>query len=232
MTFHHNYLNSIGNDSHHRTKDGLPSTRQHRLTEPTTVLWTTNCQLPSYQHTQANTLHQYGVTMAKWIWWNEPISCIHDENEEQRHSISITSVHNNMLSPSSSLNGSGFTTTFTKTWNVISTIMTVLEFESLKPLKISWLVMTDGWTSSLRVINYNYEAVQMAFLPAKQRASMDSVSVDLQHCWHIISYPSTVNVNDENGYIYDCKQSVNTTLGEDDHVQTGGEWLIDLRSST
>ena len=80
---------------------------------------------------------------------------------------------------------------------------------------LDWL--TDTYVDALNIIHYmtdkyNYEAVQMAFLPTKQRANMGfgicgfANTVDTLSA---IKYATVKPIRDEDGYIYDYE-----TIGE------------------
>ena len=79
---------------------------------------------------------------------------------------------------------------------------------------------------------YNYEAVQMAFLPTKQRANMGfgicgfANTVDTLSA---IKYATVKPIRDENGYIYDYETiGEYPRWGEDDPRSNElAEWLIE-----
>ena len=100
---------------------------------------------------------------------------------------------------------------------------------------LDWL--TDTYVDALNIIHYmtdkyNYEAVQMAFLPTKQRANMGSVSVDLLtlliHCQlsNMLQLNQSVTKMATSTIM---KQSVNTHVGVkiDPRSNELAEWLIE-----
>ena len=114
----------------------------------------------------------------------------------------------------------------------------VLEFESVKAnfeKSLDWL--TDTYVDALNIIHYmtdkyNYEAVQMAFLPTKQRANMGfgicgfANTVDTLSA---IKYATVKPIRDEDGYIYDYETiGEYPRWGEDDPRSNElAEWLIE-----
>ena len=97
--------------------------------------------------------------------------------------------------------------------------------------------MTDTYVDALNIIHYmtdkyNYEAVQMAFLPTKQRANMGfgicgfANTVDTLAA---IKYATVKPIRDEDGYIYDYETIGDyPRWGEDDPRSNElAEWLIE-----
>ena len=115
----------------------------------------------------------------------------------------------------------------------------VLEFESVKAnfeKSLDWL--TDTYVDALNIIHYmtdkyNYEAVQMAFLPTHQRANMGfGICVDSLTLLIRFQLSSTLQLNQSVTKMVTStitKQSVNTHVGvKMTHVQTN--WRMVDRS--
>ena len=145
------------------------------------------------------------------------MSPLDPENEEQRHNIQYFGARVNVLKALlTGLNG-GYDDVHKdyKVFDIEPIRDEVLEFESVKEnfeKSLDWL--TDTYVDALNIIHYmtdkyNYEAVQMAFLPTKQRANMGfgicgfANTVDTLSA---IKYATVKPIRDENGYVDElCK---------------------------
>ena len=162
------------------------------------------------------------------------------ENEEQRHNIQYFGARVNVLKALlTGLNG-GYDDVHKdyKVFDIDPIRDEVLEFESVKAnfeKSLDWL--TDTYVDALNIIHYmtdkyNYEAVQMAFLPTHQRANMGfgicgfANTVDTLAA---IKYATVKPIRDENGYIYDYETTGDyPRWGEDDPRSNElAEWLIE-----
>ena len=152
------------------------------------------------------------------------VSPLDPENEEQRHNIQYFGARVNVLKALlTGLNG-GYDDVHKdyKVFDIEPIRDEVLEFESVKAnfeKSLDWL--TDTYVDALNIIHYmtdkyNYEAVQMAFLPTHQRANMGSVSVDLPTLLIHCQQSNTLLLNQSVTKMATStitKQSVNTHVG-------------------
>ncbi|HEW2301785.1 TPA: formate C-acetyltransferase [Streptococcus pneumoniae] len=256
-TFITTSMAGMGNDGRHRvtkmdyrflnTLDNIGNSPEPNLT----VLWTDKlpynfrryCMHMSHKH---SSIQYEGVTTMAKDGYGEMscISCcvspLDPENEEQRHNIQYFGARVNVLK--ALLTGlNGVYDDVHKDYKVfdIEPIRDeVLEFESVKAnfeKSLDWL--TDTYVDALNIIHYmtdryNYEAVQMAFLPTKQRANMGfgicgfANTVDTLSA---IKYATVKPIRDEDGYIYDYETIGDyPRWGEDDPRSNElAEWLIE-----
>jgi len=216
-----------------------------------TVLWTDKlpysfrryCMHMSHKH---SSIQYEGVTTMAKDGYGEMscISCcvspLDPENEEQRHNIQYFGARVNVLKALlTGLNG-GYDDVHKdyKVFDIDPIRDEVLEFESVKAnfeKSLDWL--TDTYVDALNIIHYmtdkyNYEAVQMAFLPTHQRANMGfgicgfANTVDTLSA---IKYATVKPIRDEDGYIYDYETiGEYPRWGEDDPRSNElAEWLIE-----
>lgn len=244
-TFITTSMGGLGNDGRHRvtkmdyrflnTLDNIGNAPEPNLT----VLWDEKlpysfkryCMDMSHKH---SSIQYEGVeTMAKDGYGEMScISCcvspLDPENKNQRHNIQYFGARVNVLKALlTGLNG-GFDDVHRdyKVFDIEAVNDDVLSYENVLAnfdKSLTWL--TDTYVDALNIIHYmtdkyNYEAVQMAFLPTLQRANMgfgicgfantvDSLSA--------IKYAKVTPIRDENGYIYDYKtEGEYPRFGEDD----------------
>ncbi|MCH4167938.1 MAG: formate C-acetyltransferase [Streptococcaceae bacterium] len=244
-TFITTSMGGLGNDGRHRvtkmdyrflnTLDNIGNAPEPNLT----VLWDEKlpysfkryCMDMSHKH---SSIQYEGVeTMAKDGYGEMScISCcvspLDPENKNQRHNIQYFGARVNVLKALlTGLNG-GFDDVHRdyKVFDIEAVQDDVLSYENVLAnfdKSLTWL--TDTYVDALNIIHYmtdkyNYEAVQMAFLPTLQRANMgfgicgfantvDSLSA--------IKYAKVTPIRDENGYIYDYKtEGEYPRFGEDD----------------
>ncbi|MBS7577531.1 MULTISPECIES: formate C-acetyltransferase [unclassified Enterococcus] len=244
-TFITTSMGGLGNDGRHRvtkmdyrflnTLDNIGNAPEPNLT----VLWDEKlpysfkryCMDMSHKH---SSIQYEGVeTMAKDGYGEMScISCcvspLDPENKNQRHNIQYFGARVNVLKALlTGLNG-GFDDVHRdyKVFDIEAVKDDVLSYENVLAnfdKSLTWL--TDTYVDALNIIHYmtdkyNYEAVQMAFLPTLQRANMgfgicgfantvDSLSA--------IKYAKVTPIRDENGYIYDYKtEGEYPRFGEDD----------------
>ena len=256
-TFITTSMAGMGNDGRHRvtkmdyrflnTLDNIGNSPEPNLT----VLWTDKlpysfrryCMHMSHKH---SSIQYEGVTTMAKDGYGEMscISCcvspLDPENEEQRHNIQYFGARVNVLKALlTGLNG-GYDDVHKdyKVFDIDPIRDEVLEFESVKAnfeKSLDWL--TDTYVDALNIIHYmtdkyNYEAVQMAFLPTHQRANMGfgicgfANTVDTLSA---IKYATVKPIRDENGYIYDYETiGEYPRWGEDDPRSNElAEWLIE-----
>ncbi|MDR2465521.1 MAG: formate C-acetyltransferase, partial [Streptococcaceae bacterium] len=244
-TFITTSMAGMGNDGRHRvtkmdyrflnTLDTIGNSPEPNLT----VLWAE--ELPySFKHYAMDMSHKHSsiqyegvTTMAKEGYGEMScISCcvspLDPENEEGRHNIQYFGARVNVLKALlTGING-GYDDVHSdyKVFDIDAIKDDVLNYDSVLAnfeKSLDWL--TDTYVDALNIIHYmtdkyNYEAVQMAFLPSVQRANMgfgicgfantvDSLSA--------IKYGTVTPIRDENGYIYDYKTEGDfPRYGEDD----------------
>ena len=256
-TFITTSMAGMGNDGRHRvtkmdyrflnTLDNVGNSPEPNLT----VLWTD--KLPySFRHYCMEMSHKHssiqyeGVTTMAKDGYGEMscISCcvspLDPENEDMRHNLQYFGARINVLKGLlTGLNG-GYDDVHKdyKVFDIEPIKDEVLEFESVKrnfEKTLDWL--TDTYVDALNIIHYmtdkyNYEAVQMAFLPTKVRANMGfgicgfANTVDTLSA---IKYATVKPIRDENGYIYDYETiGEYPRWGEDDPRSNElAEWLIE-----
>ncbi|SJZ38136.1 formate C-acetyltransferase [Pilibacter termitis] len=244
-TFITTSMAGMGNDGRHRitkmdyrflnTLDNIGNSPEPNLT----VLWAEElpyafkryCMDMSHKH---SSIQYEGVsTMAREGYGEMScISCcvspLDPENEEGRHNIQYFGARVNVLKALlTGLNG-GYDDVHSdyKVFDIEPVTDEVLNYDNVLAnfeKSLDWL--TSTYVDALNIIHYmtdkyNYEAVQMAFLPSHQRANMgfgicgfantvDSLSA--------IKYGKVTPIRDENGYIYDYKTEGDfPRYGEDD----------------
>ena len=256
-TFITTSMAGMGNDGRHRvtkmdyrflnTLDNVGNSPEPNLT----VLWTDKlpysfrlyCMEMSHKH---SSIQYEGVTTMAKDGYGEMscISCcvspLDPENEDMRHNLQYFGARINVLKGLlTGLNG-GYDDVHKdyKVFDIEPIKDDVLEFESVKrnfEKTLDWL--TDTYVDALNIIHYmtdkyNYEAVQMAFLPTKVRANMGfgicgfANTVDTLSA---IKYATVKPIRDENGYIYDYETIGDyPRWGEDDPRSNElAEWLIE-----
>ncbi|MCJ1977915.1 formate C-acetyltransferase [Lactococcus paracarnosus] len=256
-TFITTSMAGVGNDGEHRvtkmdyrflnTLDNIGNSPEPNLT----VLWAKElpyafkryCMSMSHKH---SSIQYEGVkTMAEDGYGEMScISCcvspLDPENEDGRHNIQYFGARVNVLKALlTGING-GFDDVHRDykvfdnaaiTTDVLNYDEVVTNFEK----SLDWL--TDTYVDALNIIHYmtdkyNYEAVQMAFLPSRQRANMGfgicgfANTVDTLSA---IKYATVKPIRDENGYIYDYE-----TIGDfprygedDDRADDIAKWLME-----
>ncbi len=257
-TFLTTSMAGMGNDGRHRvtkmdfrflnTLDNIGNSPEPNLT----VLWTDQlpyafrryCMAMSHKH---SSIQYEGVTTMAKDGYGEMscISCcvspLDPENEDQRHNIQYFGARVNVLKAllSSWNNGHDDVHKDYKVFDVVepnnSEIFDYDEVIANFEKALDWL--TDTYVDSLNIIHYmtdkyNYEAVQMAFLPTFHRANMgfgicgfantvDSLSA--------IKYAQVKPIRDEDGFIYDYEVSGDfPRYGEDDdRVDDIAKWLME-----
>ncbi|MDR1605928.1 MAG: formate C-acetyltransferase [Streptococcaceae bacterium] len=255
-TFITTSMAGVDNDGKHRvtkmdyrflnTLDNVGNSPEPNLT----VLWAKElpyafkryCMSMSHKH---SSIQYEGVkTMAEDGYGEMScISCcvspLDPENEDGRHNIQYFGARVNVLKALlTGING-GYDDVHRdyKVFDVAPIKSDVLDFEEVKAnfeKSLDWL--TDTYVDALNIIHYmtdkyNYEAVQMAFLPSKQRANMGfgicgfANTVDTLSA---IKYATVKPIRDENGYIYDYE-----TIGDfprygedDDRADDIAKWLM------
>ncbi|GFH41195.1 formate C-acetyltransferase [Lactococcus insecticola] len=255
-TFITTSMAGMGNDGRHRvtkmdyrflnTLDNVGNSPEPNLT----VLWAEElpyafkryCMSMSHKH---SSIQYEGVkTMAKEGYGEMScISCcvspLDPENENERHNIQYFGARVNVLKALlTGING-GYDDVHRdyKVFNIDPIKSDVLDFDEVKAnfeKSLDWL--TDTYVDALNIIHYmtdkyNYEAVQMAFLPSRQRANMGfgicgfANTVDTLSA---IKYATVKPIRDENGYIYDYE-----TIGDfprygedDDRADDIAKWLM------
>ena len=255
-TFITTSMAGVGNDGKHRvtkmdyrflnTLDNVGNSPEPNLT----VLWASElpyafkryCMSMSHKH---SSIQYEGVkTMAEDGYGEMScISCcvspLDPENEEGRHNIQYFGARVNVLKALlTGING-GYDDVHRdyKVFDIDPIKSDVLNFDEVKAnfeKSLDWL--TDTYVDALNIIHYmtdkyNYEAVQMAFLPTKQRANMGfgicgfANTVDTLSA---IKYATVKPIRDENGYIYDYE-----TIGDfprygedDDRADDIAKWLM------
>jgi len=245
-TFITTSMAGMGNDGRHRvtkmdyrflnTLDNIGNAPEPNLT----VLW--DEKLPysfkryamSMSHKHSSIQYEGVETMAKEGYGEMScISCcvspLDPENENERHNLQYFGARVNVLKAMlTGLNG-GYDDVH-KDYQVFKHIEPirdeVLDYDKVMEnfdKAMDWL--TDTYVDAMNVIHYmtdryNYEAVQMAFLPTRVRANMgfgmcgfantvDSLSA--------IKYATVKPIRDESGYIYDYETTGDyPRYGEDD----------------
>ena len=216
-----------------------------------TVLWSP--KLPySFRHYCMNMSHKHssiqyeGVeTMAQQGYGEMScISCcvspLDPESKEGRHNLQYFGARVNVLkSLLTALNG-GYDDVHKdyKVFDIEPNKEEVLTFDNVKATFEKALdFLTDNYVDALNIIHYmtdkyNYEAVQMAFLPTKVRANMGfgicgfANTVDTLSA---IKYGTVKPIRDENGYIYDYETTGDfPRYGEnDDRVDELAQYVLE-----
>lgn len=216
-----------------------------------TVLWSP--KLPySFRHYCMHMSHKHssiqyeGVeTMAQQGYGEMScISCcvspLDPESKEGRHNLQYFGARVNVLkSLLTALNG-GYDDVHKdyKVFDIEPNKEEVLTFDNVKATFEKALdFLTDNYVDALNIIHYmtdkyNYEAVQMAFLPTKVRANMGfgicgfANTVDTLSA---IKYGTVKPIRDENGYIYDYETTGDfPKYGEnDDRVDELAQYVLE-----
>ncbi len=216
-----------------------------------TVLWSP--KLPySFRHYCMHMSHKHssiqyeGVeTMAQQGYGEMScISCcvspLDPESKEGRHNLQYFGARVNVLkSLLTALNG-GYDDVHKdyKVFDIEPNKEEVLTFDNVKATFEKALdFLTDNYVDALNIIHYmtdkyNYEAVQMAFLPTKVRANMGfgicgfANTVDTLSA---IKYGTVKPIRDENGYIYDYETTGDfPRYGEnDDRVDELAQYVLE-----
>ena len=256
-TFITTSMAGVGDDGQHRvtkmdyrflnTLDNIGNSPEPNLT----VLWAKElpyafkryCMSMSHKH---SSIQYEGVkTMAEDGYGEMScISCcvspLDPENEDGRHNIQYFGARVNVLKALlTGING-GFDDVHRdyKVFDNAAITTDVLQYDEVVAnfeKSLDWL--TDTYVDALNIIHYmtdkyNYEAVQMAFLPSRQRANMGfgicgfANTVDTLSA---IKYATVKPIRDENGYIYDYE-----TIGDfprygedDDRADDIAKWLME-----
>lgn len=256
-TFITTSMAGVGNDGKHRvtkmdyrflnTLDNIGNSPEPNLT----VLWAKElpyafkryCMSMSHKH---SSIQYEGVKTMVEDGYGEMscISCcvspLDPENEDGRHNIQYFGARVNVLKALlTGING-GFDDVHRdyKVFDNDAITSDVLDFDEVVAnfeKSLDWL--TDTYVDALNIIHYmtdkyNYEAVQMAFLPTRQRANMGfgicgfANTVDTLSA---IKYATVKPIRDENGYIYDYE-----TIGDyprygedDDRADEIAKWLME-----
>lgn len=248
----------MGNDSRHRvtkmdyrflnTLDNIGNSPEPNLT----VLWSDQlpyafrryCMAMSHKH---SSIQYEGVTTMAKDGYGEMscISCcvspLDPESEEKRHNIQYFGARVNVLKALLSSWNNGYDDVH-KDYKVFDVVepnnSEIFEYDEVIAnfeKALDWL--TDTYVDAMNIIHYmtdkyNYEAVQMAFLPTHLRANMgfgicgfantvDSLSA--------IKYAQVKPIRDETGFIYDYEVSGDfPRYGEDDdRVDDIAKWLME-----
>lgn len=216
-----------------------------------TVLWSPKlpyefrhyCMHMSHKH---SSIQYEGVeTMAQQGYGEMScISCcvspLDPESKEGRHNLQYFGARVNVLkSLLTALNG-GYDDVHKdyKVFDIEPNKEEVLTFDNVKATFEKALdFLTDNYVDALNIIHYmtdkyNYEAVQMAFLPTKVRANMGfgicgfANTVDTLSA---IKYGTVKPIRDENGYIYDYETTGDfPRYGEnDDRVDELAQYVLE-----
>ncbi len=257
-TFLTTSMAGMGNDGRHRvtkmdyrflnTLDNIGNSPEPNLT----VLWSDQlpysfrryCMAMSHKH---SSIQYEGVTTMAKDGYGEMscISCcvspLDPESEDQRHNIQYFGARVNVLKALLSSWNNGYDDVH-KDYKVFDGVepntseifdydQVIANFEKA----LDWL--TDTYVDAMNIIHYmtdkyNYEAVQMAFLPTHLRANMgfgicgfantvDSLSA--------IKYAQVKPIRDEDGFIYDYEVTGDfPRYGEDDdRVDDIAKWLME-----
>lgn len=257
-TFLTTSMAGMGNDGRHRvtkmdfrflnTLDNIGNSPEPNLT----VLWTDKLPYPfrrycmKMSHKHSSIQYEGVTTMAKDGYGEMScISCcvspLDPESEEKRHNIQYFGARVNVLKALLSSWNNGYDDVH-KDYKVFDCVepnnSEIFEYdEVIKNFEkaLDWL--TDTYVDAMNIIHYmtdkyNYEAVQMAFLPSVLRANMgfgicgfantvDSLSA--------IKYAQVKPIRDEDGFIYDYEVTGDfPRYGEDDdRVDDIAKWLME-----
>lgn len=248
----------MGNDGRHRvtkmdyrflnTLDNIGNSPEPNLT----VLWSDQlpysfrryCMAMSHKH---SSIQYEGVTTMAKDGYGEMscISCcvspLDPESEDQRHNIQYFGARVNVLKALLSSWNNGYDDVH-KDYKVFDGVepntSEVFDYDQVvKNFEIALDWLTDTYVDAMNIIHYmtdkyNYEAVQMAFLPTHLRANMgfgicgfantvDSLSA--------IKYAQVKPIRDEDGFIYDYEVTGDfPRYGEDDdRVDDIAKWLME-----
>ena len=254
-------MGGMGDDGRHRvtkmdyrflnTLDTIGNAPEPNLT----VLWTDKlpysfrkyCMKMSHKH---SSIQYEGVTTMAKEGYGEMscISCcvspLDPENENKRHNLQYFGARiNGLKALLTGLNG-GYDDVHRdyKVFDIDPVTSEILDYDEVIAnfeKSLDWV--TDVYVDAMNIIHYmtdkyNYEAVQMAFLPSHVRANMgfgmcgfanvvDSLSA--------IKYAEVKTIRDENGYIYDYEVTGDfPRFGEDDdRADEIAAWLLEAYHS-
>ena len=254
-------MGGMGDDGRHRvtkmdyrflnTLDTIGNAPEQNLT----VLWTDKlpygfrkyCMKMSHKH---SSIQYEGVTTMAKEGYGEMscISCcvspLDPENENKRHNLQFFGARiNGLKALLTGLNG-GYDDVHRdyKVFDIDPVTSEILDYDEVIAnfeKSLDWV--TDVYVDAMNIIHYmtdkyNYEAVQMAFLPSHVRANMgfgmcgfanvvDSLSA--------IKYAEVKTIRDENGYIYDYEVTGEfPRFGEDDdRADEIAAWLLEAYHS-
>ena len=254
-------MGGMGDDGRHRvtkmdyrflnTLDTIGNAPEPNLT----VLWTDKlpygfrkyCMKMSHKH---SSIQYEGVTTMAKEGYGEMscISCcvspLDPENENKRHNLQFFGARiNGLKALLTGLNG-GYDDVHRdyKVFDIDPVTSEILDYDEVIAnfeKSLDWV--TDVYVDAMNIIHYmtdkyNYEAVQMAFLPSHVRANMgfgmcgfanvvDSLSA--------IKYAEVKTIRDENGYIYDYEVTGECPrFGEDDdRADEIAAWLLEAYHS-
>ena len=254
-------MGGMGDDGRHRvtkmdyrflnTLDTIGNAPEPNLT----VLWTDKlpygfrkyCMKMSHKH---SSIQYEGVTTMAKEGYGEMscISCcvspLDPENENKRHNLQFFGARiNGLKALLTGLNG-GYDDVHRdyKVFDIDPVTSEILDYDEVIAnfeKSLDWV--TDVYVDAMNIIHYmtdkyNYEAVQMAFLPSHVRANMgfgmcgfanvvDSLSA--------IKYAEVKTIRDENGYIYDYEVTGEfPRFGEDDdRADEIAAWLLEAYHS-
>lgn len=257
-TFLTTSMAGMGNDGRHRvtkmdyrflnTLDNIGNSPEPNLT----VLWSDKlpeafrryCMKMSHKH---SSIQYEGVTTMSKDGYGEMscISCcvspLDPENESGRHNIQYFGARVNVLKGLLSSWNGGYDDVH-KDYKVFDGVEPcadeVFNYDKvIKNFEIALDWLTDTYVDAMNIIHYmtdkyNYEAVQMAFLPTHLRANMgfgicgfantvDSLSA--------IKYAKVKPIRDESGFIYDYEvEGEFPRYGEDDdRADDIAKWLME-----
>ena len=257
-TFLTTSMAGMGNDGRHRvtkmdyrflnTLDNIGNSPEPNLT----VLWSDKlpysfrhyCMAMSHKH---SSIQYEGVTTMAKDGYGEMscISCcvspLDPESEDQRHNIQYFGARVNVLKALLSSWNNGYDDVH-KDYKVFDGVepntSEVFDYDQVvKNFEIALDWLTDTYVDAMNIIHfmtdkYNYEAVQMAFLPTHLRANMgfgicgfantvDSLSA--------IKYAQVKPIRDEDGFIHDYEVTGDfPRYGEDDdRVDDIAKWLME-----
>ena len=257
-TFLTTSMAGMGNDGRHRvtkmdyrflnTLDNIGNSPEPNLT----VLWADKlpyafrryCMAMSHKH---SSIQYEGVTTMAKDGYGEMscISCcvspLDPESEDKRHNIQYFGARVNVLKGLLSSWNGGYDDVH-KDYKVFDGVepdtSEIFDYDTvIKNFEIALDWLTDTYVDAMNIIHfmtdkYNYEAVQMAFLPTHLRANMgfgicgfantvDSLSA--------IKYAQVKPIRDEDGFIYDYEVTGDfPRYGEDDdRVDDIAKWLME-----
>ena len=257
-TFLTTSMAGMGNDGRHRvtkmdyrflnTLDNIGNSPEPNLT----VLWSDKlpyafrryCMAMSHKH---SSIQYEGVTTMAKDGYGEMscISCcvspLDPESEDKRHNIQYFGARVNVLKGLLSSWNGGYDDVH-KDYKVFDGVepdtSEIFDYDTvIKNFEIALDWLTDTYVDAMNIIHfmtdkYNYEAVQMAFLPTHLRANMgfgicgfantvDSLSA--------IKYAQVKPIRDEDGFIYDYEVTGDfPRYGEDDdRVDDIAKWLME-----
>ncbi|MEY8463478.1 formate C-acetyltransferase [Streptococcus merionis] len=257
-TFLTTSMAGMGNDGRHRvtkmdyrflnTLDNIGNSPEPNLT----VLWSDQlpysfrryCMAMSHKH---SSIQYEGVTTMAKDGYGEMscISCcvspLDPESEDKRHNIQYFGARVNVLKGLLSSWNNGYDDVH-KDYKVFDGVEPnndeIFDYDKVvKNFEVALDWLTDTYVDAMNIIHYmtdkyNYEAVQMAFLPTHLRANMGfgicgfANTVDTLSA---IKYAQVKPIRDEDGFIYDYEVTGDfPRYGEDDdRVDDIAKWLME-----